>query len=220
MTRNDTSGEDEQLLRVQGQAFAAVLGDEHGVLDAHAHVALDVDAGLDGADHAGGEPVALRPTERRRLVYLEADAVTGAVTEALAVAGRDDDGARGLVDVTAPVGTGTHGGQTGELRLENGLVDGALRRRDAAGRERTRDVGAIAGDARAGVDQDQLAGLDAPLTGDRVGVGGVIAGGDDRRERLVLGAAAVVLLAQSPGDLAFGAAGQALAGMIGLGARS
>ena len=33
--------------------FAATLGDQHGVLDAHASLAGQVDAGLDGHDHAG-----------------------------------------------------------------------------------------------------------------------------------------------------------------------
>ncbi len=41
-------------------------------------------------------------------------------------------------------------------------------------------------------------------------LGAVVAGGDDGRERLVLGAAVVELLAQPPGDLALGAPDEAL----------
>ena len=50
-----------------------------------------------------------------------------------------------------------------------------------------------------------------PLAGDRVPLRPVVAGGDDRRERLALGAAVAVLLEQAPGDVAFAAADEALA---------
>ena len=69
--------------------------------------------------------------EAGRLVDLEPDAVTGAVAELLAVAGRRDHGARGRVDVVAAVGAGAHGGKAGELGLEHDVVEAAvlLRRR-------------------------------------------------------------------------------------------
>jgi len=134
-------------------------------------------------------------------VDLETDAVAGAVAEAFAVAGRRDHGARGRVDVVTAVRAGTYGGHAGELRLEDDVVDPPVRPRDATGGERARDVGAVAVDAGPGVDHDQIAGLDAAPPGDGVGLGAVLAGGDDGRERLALGAAVVVLLEEAPGDL-------------------
>ena len=127
----------------------------------------------------------------------------------LAVARRRDDGARGGVDVAAPVSAGAHGGEAGELRLEDDVVDAAQLVRRLAGGEGARDVAAVAVHARAGVDHDELAGSDDPLAGDGVRLGAVVAGGDDRREGLALGAQAVVLGAQVPRHVRLAAAHEA-----------
>src|SRR5665811_865484 len=103
MIQQARSAGDLELFGERGQALAAHLGDEHRVLDAHAGEPLDVDARLDGADHARGEHVAAGPAQPGGLVHFEAHPVAGAVAELLAVARGLDDGAGGRVDVAAPV---------------------------------------------------------------------------------------------------------------------
>ena len=90
------------------------------------------------------------------LVDLEADAVSRAVPEALAVAGRLDHGARRRVDVVAAVSAGAHGGEAGELRLEDDVVDAAQLCAELPGGEGARDVAAVPVDAGAGVDDHEL----------------------------------------------------------------
>ena len=101
---------------------------------------------------------------------------------------------------------GPHGGEAGELRREDDVVDAAQLRGRLAGGVGPRDVAAVAVDARAGVDDDELTGADDPLAGQRVRLGAVVAGGDDGGERLALRPQAVVLGLQVPGHVALGAA--------------
>ena len=143
---------------------------------------------------------------------LEADAVPRAVAEALAVAGILDHGARGGVHVAATVRTGADGGEAGELRREDEFVDGAHLVGRLTGRERARDVAAVAVNPRAGVDDDQLTGADDALAGQRVRLGAVVAGGDDRAEGLALRPQAVVLGLQVPRHVALRAADKAASG--------
>src|SRR5579883_729375 len=66
--------------------LAAVLAQQHQVLDAHAAPAGQVDARLDAEHHAGPQDdLALAARHPRRLVDLQADPVAQAVAELLAV---------------------------------------------------------------------------------------------------------------------------------------
>src|SRR5665647_2817149 len=84
MIQQARSAGDLELFGKRGQALAAGLGDEYRVLDAHAGEPLDVDARLDGADHARGEHVAAGPAQPGGLVHFAAHPVAGAVAELLA----------------------------------------------------------------------------------------------------------------------------------------
>src|SRR5438034_5865520 len=88
-----------KILRNVGQHFAPVGGDEDVVFDADAAYAGQIDAWLDGEDHAGREYRVDRGPEERRFMHREAQAVAGAVREEVAVAGIGDDAAGGGVDV-------------------------------------------------------------------------------------------------------------------------
>src|SRR4051812_30172680 len=73
-----------EVVRVPREGLAAVFVDEQEVLEAHpADARQALDAGLDGDDVAGDELVLAREPEPRRLVHLEADAVTEPEVEAL-----------------------------------------------------------------------------------------------------------------------------------------
>ena len=89
---------DRQVLRESGEGVGAVVGDDHGVLDAHAAHTGEVHAGLDGHDVAGRQGTTRGRGDPRGLVDLEADAVPGAVHERVAPAGVVDDVAARLVD--------------------------------------------------------------------------------------------------------------------------
>src|SRR3954469_2043648 len=80
----------DQLLRVAGEALAAVRGDHHQILDAHPTDARQVDARLHCDDHPRLEGCGVGDRQAWILVDLEAHAVTGAVLEVLAVAGLGD----------------------------------------------------------------------------------------------------------------------------------
>src|SRR5688572_8989873 len=74
-----------------GQQLAAGVGDEHVVLDAHAALAREVDAGLDRDDHAGAELfLAAGLAHGGQLVDVAADAVAEPVAEVGAEAGALD----------------------------------------------------------------------------------------------------------------------------------
>src|SRR5580658_7242925 len=70
-----------------GQRAGAVLGHDEGVLHTDAAVPGNIDTGLNGDDEAGGEDSSAQLGHRRRLVDVEADAVAGAVLEAVGPAG-------------------------------------------------------------------------------------------------------------------------------------
>src|SRR6185436_4832567 len=71
-----------------GQKLAAGAGDEHVVLDAHAALAREVDARLDGDDHAGAKLLlAASLAHARQLVDVAADPVSKTEAEVLAEAG-------------------------------------------------------------------------------------------------------------------------------------
>ena len=100
----------------RGEDLAAVLGDHHQVLDPDPELARQVDAGLDGDDVAGAQLVLGALRQPRRLVDLEADAVTETVAELLAVAGGVDHRAGDGVDLAA-AGPGPDGLEAGQLGL-------------------------------------------------------------------------------------------------------
>ena len=93
---------DRRQLGGVGERSATVGGDDDGVLDAHAAVLGEVDAGLDGDDVAGGERSIAGRGHPGPLVDLEADAVAGGVQEGVAPAGVVDDRAAGRVDRRRP----------------------------------------------------------------------------------------------------------------------
>src|SRR4051794_10185332 len=75
-----------------GQKLASGVGDEHVVLDAHAALARQVDARLDGDNHAGAEfLLAAGLAHGGQLVDVATDAVAEPVAELLAEAGAVDD---------------------------------------------------------------------------------------------------------------------------------
>src|SRR4051794_2450612 len=75
-----------------GQHLAAGVGDEHVVLDAHASLAGEVDAGLHGNDHPRPQLLlAAGLAHRGHFMDVAADAVTEAVAEEGAEAGALDD---------------------------------------------------------------------------------------------------------------------------------
>src|SRR5271154_490976 len=87
------------VLCESGQGAGAVLGHHQSVLDADAAVPGNIDTGLDGDDEAGGEDSSAQLADRRGLMDVEADAVSGAVLETLGPAGVRDDLAADVVDL-------------------------------------------------------------------------------------------------------------------------
>ena len=137
---------------------------------------------------------------------VEADAVTEAVAEVFAVAGLGDDGGgdrvglgAGHAGLDAFLGHGLGG--------EDGVVDALEPVVGLAEEEGAGEVGAVAVDDDAHVDDD--AGALAKRDVARVGVGGgaPVAAGDDRAEGEVVGAVLHHVALDLPGELAFGHAG-------------
>src|SRR5215510_1887318 len=71
-----------EVVRVVRENLAAVVGDEHQVLEPAAAVAVAVEAGLD-RDHVARNELPGGAAERRLLVHLEPDAVAERVVEAV-----------------------------------------------------------------------------------------------------------------------------------------
>src|SRR5688500_6144132 len=123
--------------------FAAAVGDQHVVLDADASFAGDVDARLDGDDHARAELfVTARLAHGRQLVDLAADAVAEAVAEVVLEAG--------VVDHVAGDAVGLLRRDSGAQELDrrllclvNDLVNLLDLRTDAADHQRARQVRAV-----------------------------------------------------------------------------
>src|SRR3954453_694522 len=93
------SGDLDQLPVAASERLRAAGPDHHRVLDAHPAAPGQVDPGLDGDDHAGGDGAAARRAQERRLVDLQADAVTQPVHELVRLPGGGDDVTRGRVDL-------------------------------------------------------------------------------------------------------------------------
>ena len=119
-------------VRVRGSA--PVGGDDDGVLDAHAADAGEVHAGLDGDDVADEQGITGRRGDPRRLVDLEADAVTGAVRERVGPARVGDDVA------TTPGRPSAHATSAATASRPGLLALRARRRRDGARRDRVADA--------------------------------------------------------------------------------
>ena len=107
------------------------------------------------------------------------------------------------------MGAGPHGGEAGQLRREDDVVDAAQLFGRLAGGEGPRDVAAVTVNARSGVDDHELAGADDALARQRVRLGAVVARGDDGGERLSVRPQAVILGLQVPGHVALRASDEA-----------
>ena len=191
-----------------GEELGAVVGDEHVVFEADAEFVGEVDAGLVGEEHAGGELLGVAADEVGPLVHVEADAVAdavGEVGEAGAVAGVGDDGARGGVD-GLHFYAGMRGGECGGLGVVDVLEDFALEVGGRAVDEAAGDVGGVAFDGAAVVDEDHFALADGLRLERAVGDGGV---GADLAGGVAADAAAGVGLVDEVGEAVVGVAGAA-----------
>src|SRR5580693_8718176 len=104
---------------LRGEHFAAVFGEVPVVFEADAELAGDVDAGLVGEAHAGGERGGVAADEVGPLVAVHTNAVADAVGEVFIVgaeAGGGDDVASCCVDGLA-LDAGTSCGESGGLSL-------------------------------------------------------------------------------------------------------
>ena len=91
---------------------------------------------------ASGSPCT--PAQSRRLVDLETDAVTGAVTEVRRRSRPRSITSRAAASTSRPFDAGAHGRQTGTLRLQHDVVDEPPFVADIAGGEGARNVAAVA----------------------------------------------------------------------------
>src|SRR5262249_55282252 len=143
----------------QGQRATAVLGDDDGVLDAHAAVFGEVDPGLHGDDVAGGErSIALRP-DPRPLVDVEADAVTGRVEEGSPPAVAIDDLTADLVELGG-ADAGLHRVDARLLCLAYDVEHAPLLGRGRADHDGARHVRAVAVHQGAEVEHNEVAFAD------------------------------------------------------------
>ena len=122
-----------------------------------------------------------------RFVHVDPNPVAEPVPEVLAEAGLVDHRSRRGVRLLG-FDAGTRRFQASALRLETDVVGSPELIRKLAGRERTRAVGAVPVENRAGIDHDRRPGLDHAVTRVGMGLGAVRARGDDRLERLLVGA--------------------------------
>src|SRR5581483_10504337 len=152
---------------------------------ADAEAPVEVDAGLDRDDVAGGKHVARLGREARRLVHVEPQPVAEAVAHRAAERARVDDAPGERVGLDAR-DAGVDAVERALLRGENRRVRLLRLAVERAGRERARVVRRVAADRAAGVDHDELAGADLPVAGTRVRPRARRAGADDRLERLRL----------------------------------
>ncbi len=151
---------------LRGEHLAAGFGDVPVVFEADAELAGNVDAGFVGEAHAGGEGCGVAANEVGPLVAVHADAVADAVGEVFvvgAVACGGDNCAGGGVDgLTLDAGAGCCEGcglgfedDVEDLALLVEFGDGGVAEDEGAG-----DVGLIAFDEAAVVDEDDLAFAD------------------------------------------------------------
>src|SRR5881394_413174 len=130
-------------------------------------------------------------------MHLEANAVSQAMAEAIAMTGCGNQLASNAVE-GLPANPGGNGVERCGLRRPHRLVDVAGALAWLANSEGARAIRAVAVQLRAHVEDDQLAAADLALAGLGVRQGAVWAGGDDRRE------GGVAALLADPG---FGGAG-------------
>src|SRR5438270_1663159 len=154
-----------QRLRERREGLRPRLGHVPAILEADAELAGDIEPRLVGEAHAGLERRAVASHEVGRLVHVHPDAVAGAMREprqavVLAPALLLVEGADGLVDRTD---------RRADLRrLQRELLSAlhrvpelALARRGRTGDPAAGDVGLVAVDRAAGVDEDDRAVVDA-----------------------------------------------------------
>src|SRR5262245_23165056 len=103
--------------------LAAVRRDEYIFFDSNSAPAFDVNAGLNGEDHAGLQNVRRICTHRRTFVHLHTQAVTRSMGEILVEAGLGEFAASGRVNVTA-FDAGTSGGDGRVLGRTHRIVNG------------------------------------------------------------------------------------------------
>ena len=164
-----------------GEEFGSGFGDVHVVFEADAEgfgVIGEVDAGLVGEGHVGGEELGVAADQVGPLVHVHADAVADAVGEVLVIgteAGGGDDVAGGGIyglhfDAWARCREG------GGLGAVDDVEDALLTVGWDAVDEGSGDVGLIAVDEAAVVDEDDLIFADDLRGRGAVGLGGE--GGD------------------------------------------
>ena len=161
----------------------AVLGHHQGVLDPDPAVPGKVHTGLDGDDEAGGEDSSAQVADRGRLVDVEAHPVAGAVLEAVGPTGLGDDLPADVVDLLGPM-PGRTAATPAACDVADDVEDaGQLALGFGADAERPRHVRAVPLEGGAEVDDDGIAPARcAGEPGSVVGLGRVLAGGDDRLE--------------------------------------
>src|SRR5881628_1433094 len=120
--RSGLADDRERVIRSVQWFGAAVVSEDRDVLDADAEPTRDVDAGLDRERHAGLELLVIAADEIRMLMSVEADAVSGAVDEPLAVASLVDHAPRRGVDRCCGRAT-ARGLVAGFLRSAHDVVD-------------------------------------------------------------------------------------------------
>jgi hypothetical protein len=201
---------------VAGEAFAqefvAGFGDEDVVLNADPEIFFgDVNAGLDGDDHAGFERFAILAG----IVDVEADVVAEAVNEILAkrfavkiLAVGIDVVEGNFVDALGAALAIIHawfdGGESGVLRAEDDFINFALARREfSVGGKRARDVGRVPRVLSADVEDDDVSVFDFARKLVVVQRGGIGAGADDGGVAFGFRAAHGVDFDHFGGDLVF-----------------
>src|SRR3989442_5073335 len=186
----------ERVIRSVQRFGATVVPEDRDVLDPDAEPTRDVDARLDRERHSGLEPLVVAANEIRMLVSVQADAVSRAVDEPLAIAGLLDHAPRRRVD-RCRGGAGARRRVAGLLRSPHDVVDLADLVVDVlADVHGARDVGAIPLTGATEVEHDRVAARDAPFAGLVMWRRPVRTGRDDGERDLV-----VSLVAQESREL-------------------
>src|SRR4051812_13538183 len=197
---------DHEVLGAQGEEFGLPSPHDERVLDAHATAPREVDAGLDGDRHTGGQCTDARRGEAGRLVDLQADAVAETVCEVLAVPRLRDHLPRRGVHI-GHLGAGHDGTDPGRLGGVHEFVDLSLPVRGLAEDEGAGHVGVVAVDGRAEVHLDEVAALELGVRRLVVRDRRVRAGGDDGGEAGLGRAVLQHPVLQVTGDFQLGTAG-------------
>ena len=197
---------------MRGEEDAALVGEVPVVFEADAERILiadgagQVDAGFVGEAHAGLEQCGVAADEVGPLVAIHADAVAEAMGEdavAGAEAGGGDDLAGGGVDGLG-LDAGAGGGEGGGLGAVDDVEDVALALGGLAVDEAAGDVGLVALDGAAVVDEDDLAFANDLRLQAAVGQGG---GGANLAGGVALDAGAGVAFGDKGGEVVTGDAG-------------